>query len=112
MDEKKCIKCKKEKPLTEFYCYQGVFRTNCKSCAIRGNTQYTKKRRAMLKAMGISVYTEARIEYMRAYRNDNKEKYEDYTKAFLNRNPEYFKEYYRNRRDGSNKFPSTHSIKR
>lgn len=45
---KQCTKCKKEKPLTEYYKYFAYgkwrYRSHCKPCVIEENAEYVKKR--------------------------------------------------------------------
>ena len=70
---KKCSKCKKEKPLTEFYnhkeCRKGK-NSQCKKCVKEIRATYIKKKKNKI------------LKDARAYYYKNREKYIEYTKKY------------------------------
>ena len=111
---KVCIKCKIEKPVSEFYKRndKSGFRNDCKSCRKKyyeENKEYIKERRKKyrqenkeyIKERG-KKYKQANkkkiIKYHKEYYKDNKEKIIEYSKEYYKDNKEKINEYNRNRK--------------
>ena len=94
METKPCSKCGKVKPLSEYYCYNGYYRTACKTCTIA----YTN---AMEKIHRYHVKTQARPEYaayQRKYFLEHKSRYVEYSRTWRKRHPNYYRDYYRSKK--------------
>jgi len=123
MEEKKCIKCSKSKPLSDFRDGRG----SCKVCEREYYKKYDRNNKEKIKEKNkryrednpeyfknkhleykennpdyYSTYREKnkdkRKEYNRKHREENSEHYSKYTKEYHKKNPNYTKEYHRKRR--------------
>src|ERR1044071_3837130 len=91
-DLKTCTQCQVEKEKeAHFYKCNGKFRSECKVCTIKRNSEYQKTSKTWRAKHRSSV---SRRNYMRAYYATNKEKYSRYRKEFKTRNPDYYKKYF------------------
>lgn len=93
-ETKTCKTCRTEKLFSDFYCYNGYYRRECKKCSSKRVYREWKKKNESRPAD--PDYSKA---YMKTYRKNNKEKIAECYANFLKRNPDYHKSYYRLRRD-------------
>lgn len=86
---RKCSRCCKTKEISDFYAYQGKPRGECKKCSIKRNVKHQRR----VKAWYGRDYEESRRAYMRAYYENNKEKFARYRQTFRERHPDYYRDY-------------------
>lgn len=75
MTDKRCSKCGKDKPWSEFYFHKGVPRSPCKVCAIAVNSRYQKVNKTWKKRI---IDKEQQRLYMQEYYKANKDKFAEY----------------------------------
>jgi hypothetical protein len=78
-EEKKCIKCNKVKPLTDYSFRKDTnkYRNICKECNSKQKKEWRDKNQ----------------EYIKQYRKDNKEHIKETTKKYYEKNAEHLKDY-------------------
>lgn len=92
-----CAKCHEAKDTgTCFYCYKGVYRSECKKCSIKRNGRHQFKNKTWKER---EVDREARRVYMRAYYQKNKAKFAEYREEFREKYPDYYKQYFRKKKE-------------
>ena len=92
-----CAKCHKAKDVkTSYYCYQGVYRSECKECSIKRNVLHQRRTKTWKDR---SVDQEARRVYMRDYYRKNKEKFAKYREEFREKYPDYHTQYARKKKE-------------
>jgi len=107
MQNKKCTKCKKIKPLNDFWKHTGHrdgFNSQCKNCCKKN---YLKNRKKRLNHKRIKradpEYRKKELLYKKEYRQKNKKAILKYNKEYCQKNPEWAKEkarlYYWRHRD-------------
>lgn len=95
-DQKSCSRCKVKKYLiSEFYVYQGKWRSECKACTIKKNVDYQKKTKAWKHRF---VDREGRRSYMVEYYARNREKFAEYRKKLKKKYPKYYRDYARRKK--------------
>ncbi len=92
-----CSQCNKAKEAAiGFYQSGGRYRTECKACTIKRNIRYQRRTEAWKHRYGND---EERREYMRAYYNNNKDKFSKYRSKFRERFPDYYTNYFRKKKE-------------
>lgn len=92
---KVCTVCHQDKDLSQFYCYKGHYRGECKKCKGKKNVAQSKRRATQKSELDKE---QTRI-YARAYYARNKQKFEEYRKTFSERHPDYHKMYARAKKE-------------
>lgn len=87
---KSCTVCGEYKELSFFYLCGETYRSDCKVCTIRRNTEYSKR---TVKQKSPESQ-KAKRAYYRLYYAKNKMKFYAYRKKFLEKNPGYNQQYY------------------
>lgn len=92
-ETKICSKCKIEKEITEFYMSLGKPRSYCKKCGNEYHTNYVNKNKEKVKTKIKERYRkniEQNRYKQRKYREENREKVDNYNKKYYKEHKDYF----------------------
>lgn len=95
--KKTCSVCRQLKDeATEFYCYKGNYRGNCKTCHVKKSVIYQRENETWKNKF---IDDEHRVHYLRDYYAKNKEKFAEYRRIYKEKHPDYHKDYARKRKN-------------